>query len=605
MRSKALIVRAFLMISKKDRFKLSAMGLVQVALGLLDLIGIAAIGALGALAITGIQSRQPGNRVGGLLQSLGIENFSLQGQAAIIGIFAVVTLLSRTLLSIFFSRRALFFLGRRGAQISAELVSKSLSRSYLGVHSRSSQETLYATTNGVEAITLGVLGTGVIIAADISALFFLTVGLLIIDTSIAISSFLIFAIVGFTLYRLLHVRAKILGQKNVSLVLQSNTQVLEVVNSYREALVHNRLDFHSKQIGKTRQDLADTLAELNFLPNISKYVLESTVLLSALFVGASQFLLQDASRATATLSVFLAAATRIAPAVLRVQQGSLLIKSNLAKSEPTFRLLDELQGIEKLPESSPTLDLSHTGFKSDISATSVFFTYPGAQDTAISDINLTLSTGTLTAIVGPSGAGKSTLVDVMLGVLEPDQGSILISGESPKSSFVLWPGAISYVPQDVRIIDGSIRQNVALGYPVQMATDALVWSALEVAQLSDTVASLGEGLDSQVGENGIKLSGGQKQRLGIARAMFTRPKLLFLDEATSSLDGETEAAISRSINSLKGDVTVVLIAHRLSTVRDADRIIYVEGGSITAAGTFEQVRGSVPNFDKQAKLMGL
>jgi ABC-type multidrug transport system fused ATPase/permease subunit len=168
-----------------------------------------------------------------------------------------------------------------------------------------------------------------------------------------------------------------------------------------------------------------------------------------------------------------------------------------------------------------------------------------------------------------------------------------------------WPGAISYVPQDVMVVNGSIRENVALGYPLEAARDELVNSALSIASLSDFVANLPEGLDTNLGERGGKISGGQRQRIGIARALFTKPKLLVLDEATSALDGDTEESISSDIQKLKGSTTVVLIAHRLSTVRDADLVLYMDKGEIVARGTFEEVRNAVPDFDRQAKLMGL
>jgi ABC-type multidrug transport system fused ATPase/permease subunit len=155
------------------------------------------------------------------------------------------------------------------------------------------------------------------------------------------------------------------------------------------------------------------------------------------------------------------------------------------------------------------------------------------------------------------------------------------------------------------IFDGSIRSNVAMGFPDLSQSDDLIWQALDVAQLSEFVKQLPDGLDNQVGERGTKLSGGQRQRLGIARAMYTKPKLLVLDEATSSLDGQTESDISDSIQLLKGNVTVLMIAHRLSTVRNASRVIYMEGGNIKASGNFEEVRRQVPEFDRQSNLMGL
>jgi len=208
-------------------------------------------------------------------------------------------------------------------------------------------------------------------------------------------------------------------------------------------------------------------------------------------------------------------------------------------------------------------------------------------------------------LVGPTGAGKTSAADVLLGVLNPDSGSVTISGVSPAEAVLKWPGAISYVPQDVVIANGTIKQNVCLGFNPDLVPESYVWDALAAAQLVEFVRSLPNGLNSEVGERGTKISGGQRQRLGIARALFTQPKLLVLDEATSALDGETEAAITSAIQNLKGKVTVIVIAHRLSTVRDADNVVYLDKGKVVSQGTFDQVRAVVPDFDRQAKLMGL
>ena len=251
------------------------------------------------------------------------------------------------------------------------------------------------------------------------------------------------------------------------------------------------------------------------------------------------------------------------------------------------------------------VDVVHEGFESEIQVSGASLTYPNKLDRAISEITLTIPSGSSVAFVGPSGAGKTTIIDVLLGVLNPDEGSVLISGLPPLLAVAKWPGAVSYVPQDVVISSGTIRENVALGYPPEAATDELVMSALKVAHLDKFVAGLPDGVDTQVGERGAKISGGQRQRLGIARAMFTRPHLLVLDEATSSLDGETEASISDAIHALRGSTTVVMIAHRLSTVRNADIVVYLSEGKVLATGTFDEVRNTVPDFDRQAKLMGL
>jgi ABC-type multidrug transport system fused ATPase/permease subunit len=288
-----------------------------------------------------------------------------------------------------------------------------------------------------------------------------------------------------------------------------------------------------------------------------------------------------------------------------VQQGAIQIQSSIGSALPTLELLAELSDVDPLPLSSNTIDVSHNGFENDIVFDAVSLKYPTKEDYALNQINLKIKPGSLVAVVGPSGAGKTSLVDVLLGVVSPSSGSVLIGGEPPLKCIEKWPGALSYVPQDVTISNTTLAANVALGFSSKMYDASLVNEALEVAQLSEFVSTLKDGINTEVGERGAQLSGGQRQRLGIARAMFTKPKLLVLDEATSALDGETETLISRAINSLKGSVTIILVAHRLSTVRDADLVLYMEDGKLLAHGSLSEVREAVPNFDRQAKLMGL
>jgi ABC-type multidrug transport system fused ATPase/permease subunit len=315
--------------------------------------------------------------------------------------------------------------------------------------------------------------------------------------------------------------------------------------------------------------------------------------------------MQDAAHAVATLAIFVAAGSRIAPAVLRIQQGSVTMKSSLGMAKPTLDLIEFL-GNQPITENlDDEVHTKHDGFIPSLNISNVSLTYPEKSEKALTNLTLQAGPGTVVALVGPSGAGKTTLVDVLLGVLKPDTGSVQISGVTPLEAISTWPGAIAYVPQDVLVANGSIRENIALGYPLSVATDELVNEALRIASLSEFISTLPEGLDTNLGERGAKISGGQRQRIGIARALFTKPKLLVLDEATSALDGSTEESISNDINKLKGSTTVVLIAHRLSTVRDADLVLYMEKGRVVAHGTFNEVRSSVPDFDRQAKLMGL
>lgn len=600
---KSAFRRSIGVLSPADQRKVGAIALLQVFMGALDLIGVLAIGLLGALSVTGLQSGQPGDRVTSALNLLRISDETFQTQALILSAGAVILLVGRTILSIFFTRRILFFLSRRGAMISANLVSRLLSQPLLMVQERTTQETLYAVTTGVSLIALQVLATAVVIVSDLSLLVVMMLGLFIIDPTTAIGTFLVFFIIGYFLYRFMHVRARTLGIKSSKLNIISNEKIVEVFGSYREAVVRNRRDYYAREIGSYRFDLANTSAEMNFLPYVSKYVIETAVIIGALLIGGAQFVLQDATHAVATLAIFLAAGTRLAPAVLRVQQGSISIRNGLGQAAPTLDLIDALGDSELIENIDDKVDILHEGFVPEIIAENINLTYPGKSVRALSEVSLTIPVGASVALVGSSGAGKTTIVDVLLGILNPDEGSVLISGLPPLLSVAKWPGAVSYVPQDVVIAAGTIRENVALGYPLEEATDELINSALKVAHLDKFVQSLPNGIDTQVGERGAKISGGQRQRLGIARAMFTRPLLLVLDEATSSLDGETEASISEAIFELRGSITVVMIAHRLSTVKNADVVIYLSAGKVIATGTFDQVRAMVPDFDRQVRLM--
>jgi len=601
----SIVLRSLRVIPSENRKKVVLATILQVGLAVLDLIGVAVIGILGALSVTGIQSQQPSDRILRVLELLQIDSFSFQTQVAVLGLIACVIFIFRTVLSIIITRKVLFFLSRQGAQITVRLLNQLLGQSLLQIQSRSTQETVYALTTGVSAITLGVLATSVALIADTSLLIILLAALFAVDYIMAITSVVFFGLMGYFLYRSMSVKAQELGAINSKLSVVNNEKVIEVLDSYREAVVRNTRQFYVKEISRYRFKLADVLAEMQFMPSVSKYVIESGMVVGAVLIAGAQFVIYDAPTAVATLSVFLAAGTRLGPAILRLQQNLIQIKGATGSARPTLLLVDSLPTSSSLGDFQMQLDREHPNFVAEVEMSKISFTYPGQETPALRAVNFKVNRGESIAIVGPSGSGKTTLVDVLLGLLNPDEGEVKISKISPRRAIENWSGAVAYVPQNVAIMNGTIRENVTLGYPVGPEVDEFVHEALRLAQLSDLIKEMPAGLDTNVGERGAKLSGGQRQRLGIARALFTNPQLLVLDEATSSLDGQTESDISAAINSLHGQITVVLIAHRLSTVRMADEVIYVSRGEIIARGSFEEVRNAVPDFDTQAELSGM
>ena len=588
-----------------DRRKILIVCFVQIFLSVFDLLGIALIGVIGALSFSGIRGLENGNRTKHALELIGLESFSFYNQIAFLSAVAVFVLISRTALSMYFSQKYLIFLAKRSAIISSELFSKIISQSILEIQKKNSQETLFIVTEGVRRITIGILGNAVFLIADLSLLIVLTIGLVIIDPIVAVVSFILFASVALFLHTKMSSKSRILGEKYSSLTVNSNRQIIEALTSYRETVVRNRRFYYARLVESQRLDLSENEAQVAFMPMISKYVFESAVILGAFLVAALQFMLNDSRNAIATLAIFIAAGSRIGPAILRVQQGVIQIAVYIGNASATIEMIRRLREVKRFEECDDVFDIKHEGFVPEISVSELNFSYGPEDSPTIYDVSIFIPQGNFLAIVGASGSGKSTLIDLLLGILEPNSGNISISGMKPIDAISKWPGAIAYVPQTVSLIEGTIRENICMGYSQDHVKDEIVLKAIDAASLSSFILSAERGLDTQVGELGSKLSGGERQRIGIARALLAGPKLLVLDEATSSLDGSTEAEIAEVIQSMKGEVTVVMIAHRLSTIRNADRVLYLEGGKIRSLGSFEQVRASIPNFDVQAKLMGL
>ncbi len=602
----SIIWKAASLFDRKDRLKIIAVALVQITLSFLDLLGVALIGLLGALGVTGIQSRRPEGTLNQVLSVIGIAELNFQTQALVLGVLSTSILILRTILSVIFTKRTLYFLGRRAAAISEKAVHALFRKQLAVIQFKSSQETVFALTSGITSLTLGVIGTAVAIVADGSLLLVIGIGLLIIDPIMAMGTALLFGTAAIILHNLMHKRALGLGIQQAELNIKSNQILLESLSAYRDVYIKNGLARNADKFSQHRFQLSNNIAESTFMPFVSKYVIEALILIGALSLSAVQFILQDAEHAISTLALFMAAGTRLAPAILRIQQSLIAMKSSSGNALVSIELIDRLDLSNTVGQVLETpFTTVHAGFKSSIKIEGLSAKYPKSEKLVLNGINLEILPGEVVGIVGSSGSGKSTLVDVILGVLVPHTGEVKISGKTPAEALATWPGAIGYVPQDVYIKDGSIAENISLGFETESVSNSEFMHVIAQAQLMKLVEQIPNHLDALVGEGGSMLSGGQKQRLGIARALLSRPELLILDEATSALDGKTESEITDAIASLKGKCTILIVAHRLSTISTVDKVIYLDEGLIKCIGTFEEVRRQVPDFDMQARLMGL
>lgn len=300
---------------------------------------------------------------------------------------------------------------------------------------------------------------------------------------------------------------------------------------------------------------------------------------------------KDTNQVLPTLGLFAVAAFRLLPSVTKILVAAQSVRFG---SSATQMLKDELL-LEK--ESVPPVNNSNP-LQNRIELRGIYFSYQDATRHAISDLTLTIHRGETIGIIGPSGSGKSSLVDIILGLLSPDSGQILVDGQDIRENPRAWQDQIGYVPQAIFLTDDTLRRNIAFGLPIDQINDASVGAALKSARLDEFVKTLPEGLETVVGERGIRLSGGQRQRIGIARALYHNPEVIVLDEATSALDGSTESAVMDAIDALKGSKTVIIVAHRLSTVENCDRIFRLQAGCLMESGTpGEILRKIVPTSE--------
>ena len=514
--------------------------------------------------------------------NMGLDtNFKVTSFAMVL--YAVLYMIKVSFLLFMYKRQADFSLGIT-SKVTDQLYFNYINDTYINNISRNSATMFRNTTAEVTNLST-IFQNGLMLSTEIAISVSIVLTLLFVDFYGALFLFLFFLIMSSLLYILLKGHIYNLGLKKLEFDEERTKLMVQGYNAYKEINIFKKYQYFVQNFINNNQKYFDKLKNIFLIQQIPRLYLE---LISVL--GLSVFIISSIGRGVeiddtiAILSVFALGAFRLIPSVNRILTNVQAVRYAIPSLDLLYKVFKNFKqnlNINKLEDA--------LNFENSIELKNISYKYPKTDQFVLNNLSLKILKGSTTGVIGESGSGKSTLIDLISGLLKPSEGYFCLDNKKLKKlSFLNLK--IGYVPQSIFLLDNSLKNNIAFGIEENKIDLEKINEALQDSQMSDFVKNLDDGIETNVGERGVKLSGGQRQRIGIARALYFNPEILILDEGTSSLDSKTEYEIMDSINHLKGKKTIILVAHRYSTLKECDVIYKMENGKFTKSGNYSQMK---------------
>lgn len=592
-----------MLFQKGLRWRLVVAVIGSFILALLDALSVVAVAPL----LTAMTSNWHTGVSGRIADILSIDS-QTQLMTLLLS-FVVLAFIAKDLLTIAYSWWAASFTAKARAEAQIRMTDHLLHRPYEEQSSLGLAGIIRLASTAVMQAYTGFIGGITGLVSQVLSIFILLAAMILVSP--ATVSFLLILVGLFSWIYIRSTRAlnERIGRRTLETGEEIYNGYFNAFGAAKDVKVRNAYAFFLKRISDPVQESAMLTRTSTFLGSLPKNLMEVLFMLGLAIAFTVALSLGVIDNVLATLAVVIAGAFRILPTLAALVGTLNNIRQNIPGAKEFVDEMSRWDTSEQIADLDAEIafnaQIAPMNFHESIELKDVHFTYASTGKEVLKGVNFKIRPGTKVAFVGSSGAGKSTMLDLVMGLLVPASGEILVDNKSLSTHLAEWRAHIGLVPQEVFITDRSIAENVAFDVLEQDIDEARVWRCLEAAEMADFVRQHPGGVWADFGERGAKLSGGQRQRIGIARALYRQPSVLVLDEATSALDNETEAKIMQTISALRGDLTIIVVAHRLSTVKDSDNIAYLDNGSLVASGTFAQLQERSSAFRRLVALGNL